>query len=67
MRDGELTALLVRAPRIAHRRDGETWVEVPVDAVDTGDVVLVRAGEVVPVDGTVVDVEAIVDEAAMTG
>ena len=63
----ELTALLERAPRIAHRREGDTWTEVPVDAVNTGDVVLVRAGEIVPVDGTVVDVEAIVDEAAMTG
>jgi cation transport ATPase len=63
----ELTALLERAPRIVHRREGDTWTEVPVDAVNTGDVVLVRAGEIVPVDGIVLDVEAIVDEAAMTG
>ena len=63
----ELTALLHRAPRIAHRREGDAWKEVPVEAIDTGDVVLVRAGEIVPVDGTVRDVEAILDEAAMTG
>ena len=47
----ELTALLERAPRIAHRREGDSWVEIPVDGVVAGDVVLVRAGEVVPVDG----------------
>jgi heavy metal translocating P-type ATPase len=63
----ELTALVSRAPRVAHRRDGESWTEVAVEAILTGDVVLVRAGEVVPVDGTVASASAVVDESALTG
>ncbi|HVC88118.1 MAG TPA: heavy metal translocating P-type ATPase [Gaiellaceae bacterium] len=63
----ELTALVERAPRSALiQRDGEL-VEVSIDEVVTGAVVLVRAGEVVPVDGMVLSEEAIVDESALTG
>ncbi len=63
----DLTKLLERAPRIAHRRHDGTLVEVPVDALVPGDVVVVRPGEVVPVDGRVEDGEAVLDEAALTG
>jgi heavy metal translocating P-type ATPase len=63
----DLTALLERAPRIAHRRHDGRLVEVPVDALAPGDVIVVRPGDVVPVDGRVEDGEAILDEAALTG
>ena len=62
----ELTKLLERAPRIAHRRREGAVEEVPVDELLPGDVVVVRAGEVIPVDGVAVG-EAVVDEAALTG
>ncbi|MEX0673913.1 MAG: heavy metal translocating P-type ATPase [Gaiellaceae bacterium] len=63
----ELTSLVERAPRTALvRRDGEVE-ELPVDAVGPGDRVLVRGGEVVPVDGVVESDEAVVDESALTG
>jgi heavy metal translocating P-type ATPase len=63
----ELTALLERMPSIAHRRHGGGWEEVPVERLEVGDVVLVRAGELVPVDGDVQSAEAVVDESALTG
>ncbi len=63
----DLTALLERAPRTARRHVGDTWEEVPVDALAPGDVVLVRAGEIVPVDGTLHSEAAVLDESAMTG
>jgi heavy metal translocating P-type ATPase len=63
----ELTALVERAPRSALVRRGEELVEVPVDEVGVDELVLVRAGEVVPVDGMVISEEAIVDESALTG
>ena len=47
-------------------RDGEP-VEVPIASVRVGDVVLVRPGEKVPVDGVVVSGESGVDEAMLTG
>jgi heavy metal translocating P-type ATPase len=63
----ELTALLERAPRIAHRRWDGRLEEVPVDSLGPDDIVAVRPGEVVPVDGVVEAGEAVLDEAAMTG
>jgi heavy metal translocating P-type ATPase len=63
----ELSALVERAPRVALVRRGTGVEEVAVDDVLQGDVVLVRAGEVVPVDGLVVSEEAVVDESALTG
>jgi heavy metal translocating P-type ATPase len=63
----ELTALVERAPRIALVRQEDGLREMPVDDVRIGDHVLVRAGEVVPVDGLVESEEALVDESALTG
>ena len=63
----ELTALLERMPSIAHRRSGGGWEEVAVESLAVGDVLLVRAGELVPVDGAVQSAEAVVDESALTG
>jgi heavy metal translocating P-type ATPase len=63
----ELTALLRRAPTVAHRRSDGGLQEVPVDDVAVGDVLVVRAGEVLPVDGEVVGARALLDESTLTG
>jgi len=63
----ELRLLLDRVPTIAHRREGERVVEVPVDDVAPGDVLVIRAGEVLPVDGRVSSELALVDESTLTG
>jgi heavy metal translocating P-type ATPase len=63
----ELTALIQRAPKIAQRRVGERIEQVPVELVQAGDVVVVRTGEVVPVDGAVVSGEAVVDTSTLSG
>ncbi|WP_084438657.1 heavy metal translocating P-type ATPase [Shinella sp. HZN7] len=53
--------------KTAHvRRDGKT-VELPIDAVASGDIVEIRPGERVPVDGEVVEGESYVDESMITG
>ena len=59
---------LVRlAPEVAWSdRDG-AWVEVPLREIQPGDRVLIRPGERVPVDGTVISGEAAVNEASITG
>jgi heavy metal translocating P-type ATPase len=63
----ELTKLIQRAPRIAlvHRATGLT--QIPAADVVPGDLIVVRPGEIVPVDGVLVDGKAIVDESALTG
>jgi heavy metal translocating P-type ATPase len=63
----ELTKLVERAPRSALVRRGDELVELQIDEVGADEIVLVRAGEVVPVDGMVLSDEAIVDESALTG
>ena len=45
-------------PRIAHREGGAELEDVPVDAVRPGDRLVVKSGEVVPVDGTLLDAAA---------
>lgn len=63
----ELQSLLERAPRTAHRVIGNAIEEVDIDDLQVGDVVSVRAAEVLPVDGTLVSQRASIDEAALTG
>src|SRR5215470_8901063 len=63
----DLTALLRRAPQIARRRVGDGWEEVAVDAVVAGDVLLVRAGELVPADGALLSERAEIDASTVTG
>lgn len=63
----DLKSLVDRAPRIAHRREESRVEDIPVDAVRPGDAVLVRAGEIVPVDGVLLSAAAVLDESALTG
>ena len=63
----DLRSLVDRAPRTAHRRSASTVEDIPVEAVTIGDELLVRGGEVVPVDGVLVAATALLDEAAVTG
>jgi P-type E1-E2 ATPase len=63
----DLRALVDRAPRDAHRRLGDRIEEVPIADVAVGDRLLVRAGEVIPVDGVVDSSTAVIDESALTG
>jgi len=62
-----LSALVDRAPRVAHRHVDEHIEDVAVGSVAVGDRLLVRAGEVVPVDGVVASRAATLDESALTG
>ncbi len=54
-------------PRTARVVDGEGEREVPVEAVRAGDVLVVRPGETVPVDGVVLEGRSAVDESMITG
>jgi heavy metal translocating P-type ATPase len=63
----ELTALVERAPRTAFVHRGDAIEEIAVEDVSPGDRVLVRHGEVVPVDGVIAVDEAVLDESALTG
>jgi cation transport ATPase len=57
-----LKSLVDRAPRTAHRRVDETFEDVAVDEIKVGDPIIVRAGEVIPVNGLVISPSAVIDE-----
>ncbi|CAI0940436.1 heavy metal translocating P-type ATPase [Serratia liquefaciens] len=59
-----LVGLQAKTARV--ERNGET-LEIPLDQVTTGDVVFVRPGEKIPVDGQVVEGVSYVDESMITG
>jgi Cu2+-exporting ATPase len=64
---GALDALAALPPDTAEKVTADGVVEVPVDELAAGDVVLVRSGGRVPADGTVVDGRAELDESMITG
>jgi heavy metal translocating P-type ATPase len=64
----ELRGLLDRAPRVVNRYRDRALTTIPLEAVRPGDLLLIRPGEVVPVDGRVEgQSEAVLDESALTG
>jgi heavy metal translocating P-type ATPase len=63
----ELSSLLERAPRSVHRYAGSELESIPIDEVRPADVLLVKQGEVVPVDGFLVSENCVLDESALTG
>ncbi|WP_019953302.1 heavy metal translocating P-type ATPase [Yoonia vestfoldensis] len=63
----EMHALLSRVPRTATRHSDTGLQDVPLDEIAPGDRLLIRQGDVVPVDGTVASELAFVDTAALTG
>ena len=63
----EMHALLSRVPRTATRHRDGGLEEVPLDDIQPGDLLLIRQGDVVPVDGTVASGTAFVDASALTG
>ncbi|KRL78405.1 heavy metal translocating P-type ATPase [Secundilactobacillus paracollinoides] len=64
--NSDLKQLLENSPQTAHLL-GETTREIPVDDVQIGDHLLVKPGEVVPVDGTLLKGTATLDESSLTG
>lgn len=54
-------------PSKAQRKQGEQWVEVEVEALQIGDVVLVRPGDRFPADGTLLSGETSIDQSSITG
>lgn len=63
----ELTQLINNAPTVAHKELHGSVIDIPAESVNPGDVILVKSGETIPVDGNVTQGTAMVDESALTG
>ena len=62
-----LRTLSARRPTVARVVRGDGELEVAADAVGAGEIVVVRPGEQIPVDGVVLDGTSTVDESLLTG
>ncbi len=62
-----LTALAERAPRTAHMMQNDVLVDAPADSIEAGMVVVIKPGEIAPVDGQIIDGNCNVSEADITG
>ncbi|WP_245838503.1 heavy metal translocating P-type ATPase [Natronoarchaeum philippinense] len=62
-----LQELMDLSPNEATVKRGESTETVPVDAVAVGDIVVVRPGEKIPMDGEVVDGDSAVNQSPITG
>jgi len=62
-----IESLLKVAPKHALRRENGRWTEVAIEKLQIGDELLVKAGELFPVDGVVIEGATSADESALTG
>ena len=64
---GALEKLINMSPTTARIRRDSAEVEVPIDEVKVGEIVLVKPGDKIPVDGTVISGHSTVNQATITG
>lgn len=62
-----IRTLMGMAPKTARLVNGNTIDEVPIATLGSGDIIEVRAGEKIPVDGQITTGEAYIDESMITG
>ncbi len=62
-----ITKLMDLAPKTALVERGGTEIEIPVEEVAVGDMVIVKPGQSIPVDGEIAEGSSAVDESALTG
>ncbi|MFZ0843075.1 MAG: heavy metal translocating P-type ATPase [Nitrosotalea sp.] len=62
-----LDNLLSRAPRVAHRKVDHVIEEIQVSQINIDDVLVIKPGDLIPVDGKILSLQARIDESSLTG
>lgn len=62
-----LRALAKRLPSVAHRKEGDSIVDIPLDRIVPGDRVVLFPHDICPADGVVVEGHGVMDESFLTG
>ncbi|HET9857151.1 MAG TPA: cation-translocating P-type ATPase [Chthoniobacterales bacterium] len=62
-----IESLLKTAPQRVLRRLGQSWTDVPIESVRANDELLIKPGDLVPVDGIIIEGATSADESALTG
>ena len=63
----ELTSLLERAPKMTHRKTGTTITDIPIGDVQIDDLLLIKPGEIIPVDAIISEGSSSIDQSSLTG
>lgn len=63
----ELSSLIKRTPTTAHHKDGDRIEDIPIRTVTPGMSILIKVGEIVSVDGTIIEGETTINESTLTG
>ncbi|MDO8659173.1 MAG: heavy metal translocating P-type ATPase [Candidatus Parcubacteria bacterium] len=63
----ELSRLLERSPTRATKKENGIYKEISVDEINPGDEILIKSGEIIPVDGIVIEGNSLINEASLTG
>jgi len=64
---GSIASLMDIRPDYANIKKGDELIKVDPDEVQIGDIIVVKAGEKIPLDGKVIDGSSMVDTSALTG
>jgi Cu+-exporting ATPase len=62
-----LTKLIDLSPKLAHLKNGKTYNDVPLESVKVNDYILVKSGEIIPLDAVVFSGSSSVDQSSLTG
>ena len=62
-----VSALIALQPKVAHIVKGNKVIDMPIENLKIGDIVLVKTGEKIPTDSIVIDGESSIDESMITG
>jgi len=65
--ESSLARSLMDIPSNARKLEGDVEIEVPIDDLNPGDVIIARLGDSIPVDGKVIDGYAEVNQSSLTG
>lgn len=64
----ELMGLQVKVATVQREQDGtKKWVEIPIEEVVVDDVILIKPGDTIPVDGKLLQGSSLVDQSTVTG
>ncbi|MDR2799123.1 MAG: HAD-IC family P-type ATPase, partial [Bifidobacteriaceae bacterium] len=63
----ELKLLKKLKPTIAHLKVEENLIDSPLENIKIGDIILIKSGEIIPTEGTIVEGVAVFDESSITG
>lgn len=62
-----LSKLVDLSPKLAHQKVGNSYKDIPVNTVKINDILLVKSGEIIPLDATVLSGSSSVDQSSLTG